>query len=176
MKRRIVLAGAAVLALLLIACCFFLYSLRSRPPKPTEYKPPKSLDYKHAVITLKRTACYGFCPVYTLTIYGDGRIVYEGEACVGVTGRQTAQISPDDVKALVDEFYRIDYFSLKDEYRAPETDLPTTITSITVDGRSKEVLDYVAGPVELKELEDRIDEVAGSEKWVAWTGRNRQTE
>ena len=31
------------------------------------------------VITLERTACFGTCPIYTITIYGDGRVVYDGE-------------------------------------------------------------------------------------------------
>ncbi len=165
MKRKIVLVGAAVLALLLIACCFYycLHSIRIRPPK--------DLDYRHAVITLERTSCYGTCPVYRLTIYGDGRVVYEGQQFVPVTGRQTAQISPDEVRALVDEFYRIDYFSLKDRYMAHHgyeiSDAQSAITSITIDGRSKEVWDrYDCGPKKLEELEKRIDEVADTKRWV----------
>jgi len=36
---------------------------------------------------------------------------------VNVTGIQTAEISQDKIKELVDEFYKIDYFSLKESYR-----------------------------------------------------------
>jgi hypothetical protein len=127
---------------------------------------PRPIDYESAVITLERTACFGTCPVYKLTIYGDGRVVYVGGDFVGVKGTQTAEITRADVKAVVDEFYRIDYFSLQSEYTAPITDLPTTITSISIGGTRKQVTDYHGAPQKLRDLEKRIDEIAGSSKWV----------
>src|SRR6185503_7336249 len=57
-------------------------------------------------------------------------------------------------------------FDLNDEYRSMMTDHPTVYTSLAIGGRSKRITDYVAGPKRLKELEDRIDEVAGTKKYV----------
>ena len=83
-----------------------------------------------------------------------------------ITGTQTTQLSQDKIKQLVDEFYRIDYFSLKDEYTAGITDLPTTITSITIDGKTKKVVNYYGAPKKLDELENKIDEITNSKNWV----------
>ena len=33
-------------------------------------------------IKLERTSCFGFCPDYSVTIYGDGTFVYEGHRLV----------------------------------------------------------------------------------------------
>jgi hypothetical protein len=30
------------------------------------------------LITLERQACFGFCPIYTLGVHGDGRVDYSG--------------------------------------------------------------------------------------------------
>ena len=48
--------------------------------------PAPTPDYASLVITLERTACFGTCPIYKLTVYGDGRVEYEGERFVTVTG------------------------------------------------------------------------------------------
>ena len=137
---------------------FYLYPKLTQPPKPSEYK--------DVVITLERTLCYGFCPNYELTISGDGKVVYEGKSLVKVTGAQTAQISQDKVKKLVDEFYRVGYFSLQDEYIEDIKDLPTTITSIIIDGKTKKIVNYYGAPKKLNELENKIDEITNSKNWV----------
>ena len=119
------------------------------------------------VITLQRTACFGACPDYTVRITGDGRVSYEGRRFVRVKGRRTVRISPAAVAALVEEFQRTHYFDLKDEYTARITDMPTTTTSIRIGSRFKRVVDYYGAPPELTALENRIDEVAGSRRWVS---------
>ena len=117
-------------------------------------------------ITIERTACYGACPVYSLEITGDGTVTYQGRQFVRVVGRATAMISPEAVRQLVAEFERIHYFDLQNIYTAHITDLPTTTTSIRIGERFKKVVDHYGGPNELEKLEDRIDEVAGSDRWV----------
>ncbi len=146
--------------------------IKFESPKPIG--PLKPIEFEEVVLTLERTACEGNCPIYKLTIYGDGKIVYEGKRLVNVTGTQTTKISPDKVKDLVNEFYRIDYFSLKEKYTIrcyrgicqDVTDLPTTITSITIDGKSKKVENYYGAPKQLDELENKIDEITNSNQWV----------
>lgn len=67
-------------------------------------------EYEDVTITLERTVCFGACPDYTVTIHGDGTVVYEGRNFVAVEGVQTAHISEEKVQKLVDEFYLIGFF------------------------------------------------------------------
>ena len=127
---------------------------------------PSSESVENAVITLDRTVCFGSCPDYALTIYGNGTVTYDGRNFVAVTGERTGTIAPEDVRGLVKNFYDIDYFSLRDEYIDQVTDLPTTTTSIRIDGRFKEIVDYYGAPEALRQLENRIDEIANSDIWV----------
>jgi hypothetical protein len=125
------------------------------------------------VITLQRTMCPGACPDYSLYIYGDGKIAYEGRHYVAVKGKQQARISKDDVKKLVDEFFKSGYFSLKDRYDAIVNDGAITKTSIVADGKTKQVVNChpSQAPESLYQLEKMIDEVAQSKRWVRQSGQ-----
>lgn len=127
-------------------------------------------DWNSLQITLERGVCFGACPDYTVTVHGDGRVVFEGRRFVAKEGRQEATISRNAVRALYAKFRAADFYALKDEYRAQVTDLPTYVVTLSVDGRTKRVLDYggemMGMPKPVTELQDAIDETAGTRQWV----------
>jgi hypothetical protein len=131
--------------------------------RSTETPNPSS---NNVTVTLERTGCFGFCPSYSLVIYGNGTVQYQGHYYVAVKGNQTATIPRQDVEILLNTANEIGYFDLKDEYFEPITDLPTYITSITVNGTTKRIVDYAGAPDSLRQFEDLIDDVAGSHRWV----------
>ena len=123
------------------------------------------------LITIKREACFGDCPVYSVQIYANGTVVYRGEEFVKVKGRKKHRIPEDRVKELIKAFERINYFSFKDRYEVDEngqsvTDQPTTTTSISIGGKYKKVIDYYCAPKELVVLEDLIDKLAGLQQYI----------
>lgn len=121
---------------------------------------------ENVTITMDRTACFGACPDYSLVIYGNGTVHYDGHRYVSVTGKQTATIPQEDVNRLVRKSIEIGYFGLRDSYTEPVTDLPTTTTSVTIDGLTKKIVDYAGAPSSLKDFERMIDEISGSARWV----------
>ena len=131
---------------------------------------PASSDLEDVVITLERTACKGTCPVYKLTIYGSGTVIYEGKDYVTTKGKVESTINEGKIAQLVAEFEKIDYFSLNDSYvERVITDAPSAITSITLGGETKSITHYhgdLNAPEELEELEDKIDEIVNSEQWI----------
>jgi hypothetical protein len=123
------------------------------------------------LITIKRQACFGSCPIYSAEIYSDGTVVYHGEDFVKVRGEQRHTITMDRLAELVKAFQRANYFSLKDRYEVDEkghsmTDLPRTTTSISLNGKTKKVIDYYCPPKELVALEDLIDKLAGLYEYI----------
>jgi hypothetical protein len=135
------------------------------------------------VIVLERTACFGECPVYKVTIDARGNITYDGVKFVLIEGRQTARIPLSRVAALVQTVDRIRFFELRDRYLTivnPDgseqmvTDLPTVFVTVTKDGRSKRVEDYFGTPDGLKQLERQIDEAAGTKRWIQLTEETLQ--
>lgn len=127
------------------------------------------------IIKLERTACFGECPVYEVTIDGRGNVTYVGRKFVRIEGRRTARIPVARVAALLDMANEIGFFDLRDKYRTvrnPDgsetfvTDLPTTIVTITRAGATKRVEDYYGAPDSLHDLELEIDNAAGTSGWV----------
>ena len=156
MKNLWPVAAIIVLAISLAGCA------RSQTPQPS--------DIKDVVITLERTVCFGACPDYTLTIQGDGTVTYEGRQFVRIEGTRTATISEAKISQLLSEFEKVDYFSLNNSYEKLEaTDMPSAITSLTINGKTKTVRHYhgdFSAPEKLTELENKIDEIVNSDQWI----------
>jgi hypothetical protein len=145
------------------------------PPAPAE-----------AVITLERTSCYGRCPRYSLSIFADGSVVFYASpptSFTRVTGAARGEITREKMRELEGWFEAADYFSFNDRYRGAadgcptySTDAATVITSYRKAGRHKQVVHYHGCeyrderlgvyPLTLTRLEEKIDELAGSRRWV----------
>jgi hypothetical protein len=121
---------------------------------------------QNLVISQDRGGCaFNACPIYQLQIFGDGTVHYEGLHLVRPEGTHTFKIPRSEVASLVDEFNRIDFFSLNDVYTEPVTDAPSSMTSIVIDGKQKSVrLAQGFGPDELLELQNKIEETVGIER------------
>lgn len=126
-------------------------------------------------ISLERTACFGFCPVYQVTVESNGAVTYVGEMFVAVEGEQRAQISQDQVRKLASELEAIDFFSLQDQYTdMGATDMPSAILTLRVDGETKQVVHYhgdFSAPEKLTQLEWLIDEITNTAQWTETTGQ-----
>jgi len=130
-------------------------------------------------IQLETTGCYGRCPVYSLTIFADGRVVYEGFADVDVLGAREAQLEEADLALLHDALgNQMDFFALEDEYRYKLdeqgekysiTDQPSTFLTLRYSGEVKRVESYFGAPESLENLEALVKELAGSDAWVRGT-------
>ncbi len=145
--------------------------LFSLSPRSTVHDPQNETQ-----ITLERTICFGRCPNYRVTIGGDGTVTYEGWRFVKVGGTHGKKIPAGKVQELVRAFTDIDYFNLKDVYdfeinadgsMTTATDMPMVITSLTLNGRSKRVEDSFGAPQKLRDLERKIDLIAGTSMWVS---------
>ena len=109
-------------------------------------------------IKLERSACFGTCPVYSVTIFSDGRVQYEGKEFVKEKGPRTGAISAREFGELAAKVEQIGFFTLQAAYRAPVTDLPTTIVTVTRGPESKRVEDYFGAPQGLHDLEALIEQ------------------
>ena len=165
-----------LLSLALLVAISACSGLSSTPSPEPQDIPPDTM------ITLERTVCFGTCPAYKLTISADGVVVFTGEDYVREKGTVHGNINKDQLKQLISEFTKTQYFSLRDSYISEEdgcpelwTDSPTVTTSIRINGQYKSIVHYLGCqenkgesvfPKELKDLEDKIDEIIGTRKWI----------
>jgi hypothetical protein len=138
-------------------------------------------------ITLERGACYGSCPDYRVTVHGNGLVEFDtgeehfkGTAAqvhleynghnVLLPGRHAARVDPTVIANLMDRFRAAHFFGLRNEYSYGATDASTQKLTVRVGNASKSVTDYIgtmAGmPQEVRDLEDAVDEAAGTARWV----------
>jgi hypothetical protein len=108
--------------------------------------------------------CFGVCPAYKLIIHGNGEIFYEGKAFVKEMGSRLAKISPEEVDKLIEEFLKINFFSLEEDYLQAR-DVSSAITYINLSGREKKVISQGV-PKKLNQLNKMIDETVDSAKWI----------
>jgi hypothetical protein len=128
-------------------------------------------------ISLERTSCFGTCPVYTVSVSSSCKVAFQGRSHVRLVGAATGQIPARRVDSLLVELEKAGYFRFAGRYAASEpacgryvTDLPTAITTVSLRGRTKRIEhDHGCGaaPDALAALERRIDEVLGSDQWIA---------
>ncbi len=126
------------------------------------------------VIKLQHTVCSCACPEYSLSIHGDGRVIFKGKRYVFSKGKHEIRISVQSVKLLLEEIYKADFFSLKEKYDPIVKGGFVIKLSIHMNGKIKEVINCFPSqaPESLYELEDMIKDLTGSKQFIL--GRSGQ--
>jgi len=123
-------------------------------------------------ITLQRSGCFGSCPSYLVSV-STGGVVFDGHNFVVAMGRHTDRIAAERVRDFAKRFVAADFYSMDPCYRANVTDNPTYQLTVTVDGQTKQVQDYVGSwvgmPAVISDLEDAVDEFARTSRWIEGT-------
>ncbi len=128
-----------------------------------------------AIIIKLRKDGIGDCPNYTLTIYGDGKVIYNGTKNVKVQDIVKSSIDKEDFISLLSEFKESGFFSFNDEYPVEDSiKKPFTVISISIPKENREIakknVKYYSGdqnlPKELISLEKKIEAIVGASKWV----------
>jgi hypothetical protein len=132
---------------------------------------PELADPTGFSIQLSRSGCFGSCPSYSVVVHGDGQIEFHGLRYVAIPGDYQTRIAPEAASQLLERFRAADFFELKDNYRAGVTDNPTYCLELVVGAKKKTITDYVGTwvgmPESISQLEDAVDETAGTDRWVS---------
>jgi Domain of unknown function (DUF6438) len=145
-------------------------------PTPASTVPTKPVDTKTdkidntLLVSLQRTPCFGQCPVFKIELFGDGKVVYVGQAFSKRVGTYRATASPEFIKAIQQKAADIKYLSFDTKYPKGEsmiTDIPSTISFFKSGLESKTVLNNYDAPVELVEFERWLEVQFEGLKWEA---------
>ena len=123
-------------------------------------------DKNKVTITFRETACFGTCPVFTMTINGEtNTATYLGEQNVTKIGTFAKYISNDSISKLTEAFEKIHFFDLDEKNFGNIPDLPSIIISYSSNGKTKTIEESTNKPSSLRELENLLKEIADSEGW-----------
>ena len=149
------LIGVAALLAFLVGC---------------QTQPPQAPMDVEVMVGLQRTACFGRCPVYELSVLNTGEATLKvGRFCDEAFGRSLAEgmhKAAVDVaiwKEATDWAEAMGFDTLQSHYDNPKVmDLPANI--VTVNGKT--VFNRFGGP-NLNELYTRIERLVGATDWIA---------
>ncbi len=123
-------------------------------------------DNSKVQIIFQTTACFGRCPIYTMTINGETKTAtFVGDQHTEKLGTYTKAISSKELDELVTAFETAKFTSLNDEYMGMITDFPVKITTYTNKGQTKKIRSRSGAPEELIHVEKLLSGYANSEGW-----------
>ena len=151
--------------LLILALCVFGISQNNFAQASCD----SEINLAEVKIEIKRdgssTGCIGCTAEYSASIDGNGIVNYEGYSGIRLKGKHTFSISVEQVKDLISDFKKINFFALEDKYI--DKKLPNgitesvshaikTTTALTVGNKTKSVFNFYGAPKELDELQEKI--------------------
>lgn len=119
--------------------------------------------------SIKKTACFGHCPVFSATIWSDGRAEYFGEKWAVRDGKFTATLKKTWLKTLLETAESSGYFAFAPYYPIQHTeiaDLPTTFVFIESKGRFHQVENHFDAPPALRNFEKYFEEKLEELEWA----------
>lgn len=126
-----------------------------------------------AWIRLHRTACYGPCPVYVVTLYDDGEVVWEGLEFVNRIGPAHSRISGKTVQRLIERFEDMDLDGVPEDhpgYGRCATDSASSVIESSSPRATRKATHYYgcrgAKLAALGLFEKRIDRAADSKAFI----------
>jgi hypothetical protein len=123
-----------------------------------------------ALIQMRRNGCVGQpCPVYGLSIFLDGTVVYDGQANVRVAGRRTWKVPPDKINGLISAFEEVDFLDTPERAGiCPDAQRTAMVILDYRPGRCEKTVLHddrcPSAPANLGRLEAAIDRLSGSDE------------
>ena len=166
-------AGLLALGALLPACAQHVATPAAATAASSTFHKPRPVSTipintapNDTVLVFQRTPCFGTCPSYTATIFRNGRVAYNGERFVSLTGSHELRLDPTTVTAMLAEARRINFNELAPTYTANISDLPSTIITVYQPGQPRHQVTAEANiPAPLQHyidyLKKTIDPLAG---------------
>jgi TonB family protein len=112
-------------------------------------------------VTLSRSGCYGTCPSYEVTLYGNGRVRWKGDGFVEAVGERNYQIEPTIAEKVLHRFRSPEVLGLCGDYSQSVTDSASSMTAIAVSNARKTIHDYASSsPVWFRQLQTELDSAA----------------
>ena len=151
-------------ALLLSFCSLLLFACGG--PKELQYDEDGNPIYTR-MVEFQRGACYGKCPMYTLTVYNEGLAKFNGKKFTDKDGIHTKQLSKAQITELRTLLEKANLFQYPDSYSEGIADAPlTTLTYYSKnDGPVKRISGKGDRPEALKALDTRMEELVNSAGW-----------
>lgn len=117
------------------------------------------------VVSMNMGPCYGNCPVYTLTVYDNGIVAYNGERFTERRGVHIRDIGNAALKSLKQELVAANLWKFPNAFKSQIPDLATVTIEYFEDGRSKEIRGKDGRPPQVLKIQELLEQIANEGDW-----------
>lgn len=152
---RNILIAAVLLSLGMFTAC----AQSKKVAKATKAK--KSTMAKNSLkistLTMRRSACYGKCPEYSITVSSNGQVEYNGTRNATPMGLYKKNIGVEKARVLLQDCVEYKVDTCADLYKMRLPDLPGLHFVFTINGKEKWVTNAQEGPPFFQVLAEEVD-------------------
>lgn len=120
----------------------------------------KSASSAAPFVEIKSGACFGFCPVFRLTVRNNGLVEYEGMRFAEKAGLDSFQLTKAELAGLRKKVRQVNLWQYPDRIETQVADAPFVTLTAFRDGQSKSVVGSIDRPAPLLELETLLKNLA----------------
>ncbi len=146
-------------SLLILSIC--LLSLGNIACKSKDKVKPQAENvenkYQQDWIKLTRSGCFGPCPIYNITIYGNGIVRYEGIRNTDKIGMFIGRMDPMRYQEIAERMEAIGFLEMQDVYETKVSDMPGSTILVHYGGLEKQVVENGDAPTELTKFQNYLD-------------------
>lgn len=124
------------------------------------------------LVELKSGACFGFCPVFRLTVRNGGLVEYEGIRFAEKIGLDSFQLSKAELTGLREKIRQVNLWQYPDRIETQVADAPFATLTAFRDTQSKSVTGSIDRPAPLLELENLLKDLAEKHGFQVTRGVN----
>ena len=119
---------------------------------------------KNTLLSIRKTQCFGDCPVYSVSIDKEGNVIYNGIEYVLVKGIQKFTLTKEQLNELNNKLSKKEFSSFKDVYNNPKVqDLPSTY--IIHNGKQIQIRLWNGIPDELIDIHEYVEGILLNKKF-----------
>ncbi len=150
------------LAIIIILTSFAIMGCKSSKQGTVK---TNSKQADEVVYFLKKGACFGRCPIYSLSIYGNGLAEYNGERFTDMLGKYQKKLSQSQLSDLEDLFGSTDFSGFQSYYESMIPDLPSTTVGYLIGDSLSTFAGKEERPVALKKLQYALENITEGDDW-----------
>lgn len=127
----------------------------------------------YILLSFEKTDCPGFCPVFEIRLFSDGRALYRGTKDVELIGKFESRLTSNQLSMIIEEAERIDFYNMAKQYPLNGKviqELPTTVTSINQLSKAHSITNRFDSPRNLRSFEQYLIQFFDGLNWQQIAG------
>lgn len=146
-------------------CCLIVSSCRILSPSP------EHIDKYTLRAQYRQDACFGRCPVYNLSLYENGLLIYQGERFTDKPGTWYQLLGRSETENLISKLDALDFENYPTVFPSQIPDLAQrTVSYINSNGDRFQSAFKEQAPPELVVLADQMQEIGDTGEFTEYEG------